>query len=104
MSKDAASLPSDVETLQRLVVELSTTVTTQQRQLDQLQHYIAQLLKARFGPRSERVDPQQLALFAKPNVAPPPPAPPVATTVAAHVRRGGGRNASKSHYINHHQS
>jgi uncharacterized coiled-coil protein SlyX len=38
MSKDAASLPPDVETLQRLVAELSTTVTTQQRQLDQLQH------------------------------------------------------------------
>lgn len=97
MSKDAASLPPDVETLQRLVVELSTTVTTQQRQLDQLQHYIAQLLKARFGPRSERVDPQQLALFAEPSVAPAAPAPPVETPVAAHVRRGGGRHALPEH-------
>lgn len=59
MSTDFSSLPPDVETLQRLVVELSTTVTTQQRELAQLQHYVAQLLKARFGPRSERLDPQQ---------------------------------------------
>ena len=59
MSTDASSLPPDVETLQRLVVELSTTVTTQQRELAQLQHYVAQLLKARFGPRSERLDPER---------------------------------------------
>jgi transposase len=50
-------------------------------------------LKARFGPRSERGDPQQLALFAEPSVASAVPAPPVETTVAAHVRRGGGRHA-----------
>jgi transposase len=93
MSTDASSLPPDVETLQRLVVELSTTVTTQQRQLDQLQHYLAQLLKARYGQRSERLDPQQLALFAEPSVPPAPPAPPNDTPVAAHVRRGGGRHA-----------
>lgn len=93
MSTDAPSLPPDVETLQRLVVELSTTVTTQQRQLEQLQHYVAQLLKARYGQRSERLDPQQLALFAEPSIPPAAPAPPNETSVAAHMRRGGGRNA-----------
>ena len=97
MSKDAFSLPDDAAVLRELVAQQAATIDEQRRELDQLKHYVAQLLKARFGPRTERLDPQQLALFAEPSVAPAAPAPPVETPVAAHVRRGGGRNALPEH-------
>ena len=35
-----------------------------QRRNEQLEHRLAVLLKARFGPRAERVDPKRLLLFA----------------------------------------
>ena len=56
MSMDAHSLPDDVGACHALIQELTTTVTSQGRELEQLKHYIAQLLRQRFGPRSERVD------------------------------------------------
>lgn len=67
---DATSLPNDVSALQALVQEQiatlhaqSATLAAQQREIEQLKHYVALLLRARYGPRSEKVDPNQLALF-----------------------------------------
>jgi len=63
MSTEAACLPDDVATLQQLVSTLTATIAAQQRELDQLQHYLARLLRDRYGPRSEKLDPRQLGLF-----------------------------------------
>ena len=99
MSTDATHLPDDLATCHALIGQLaatndqfSATVETQQRRLEQLEHYVAQLLRARYGPRSEKVDPAQLALF-DPNAAEPaaeswPQPEPLDTVVRAHRRRG----------------
>lgn len=82
MSTDApASLPDDIEQLRGLllceraqsqqqrelhdqtVAQLSQTIQTQQRALEQQEQRIAQLLRWQYGPRQERIDPDQLLLF-----------------------------------------
>ena len=64
-----------------------------QHKLAQLEHYVARLVRDRFGPRSERLDPNQLTLFAAAVVELAPPAlAAVETPVHSHTRRGGGRN------------
>jgi len=99
MSTDAASsppLPEDVGLCHAVIGQLQDTVATQQRELEQLKHYVAQLLRQRYGPRSEKIDPAQLALFDAPTEAgevdTEPPTVAEETSVRAHVRRGGGRN------------
>jgi hypothetical protein len=69
MSKDA-SLPTDVATLQKLllheravVASMSQTISEQQRKLQQQEHRLAQLLRQFYGPRGERFNPDQLTLF-----------------------------------------
>jgi transposase len=69
MSKDA-SLPTDVATLQKLllheravVASMSQTIGEQQRKLQQQEHRLAQLLRQFYGPRGERFNPDQLTLF-----------------------------------------
>jgi hypothetical protein len=39
------------------------TIAAQQRELDQLKHYVERLLRDRYGPHSEKLDPNQLLLF-----------------------------------------
>ena len=97
MSTDAPlSLPDEPELLKALAVQLHGTVTAQQRELDQLKHYVAQLLRQRYGPRSEKLDNGQLTLFdAPPTGDADPSEPPAAaqeSAIRAPVRRGGGRN------------
>jgi transposase len=102
---DAASLPTDVAELQQLVVTQSATLAAQQRQIEQFKHYIAILLRARYGPRSEKVDPHQLALFdlqgtdggetdpSGGGTAETADEASLETVVRAHRRRSGGRTA-----------
>lgn len=74
MSKDA-SLPTDIATLQRMLLEervrhhqvvasMSDTICAQQRKLEQQEHRFALLLRQLYGPRRERFDPDQLTLFS----------------------------------------
>jgi transposase len=95
MSKDASSLPDDMALCHQLIVEQSSTLQAQQREIEQLKHYIELLLRARYGPRSEKVDPQQLALFdaqSQPEAAPEPePNTSLGVIVREHRRGGGGR-------------
>jgi transposase len=63
MSTDAASLPNDVALLQALVIQQSDALAALQRRNDQLAHQLDQLLRRLYGPKSEKLDPQQLALF-----------------------------------------
>jgi transposase len=98
MSTDAAlALPEDPALLKAVAAQQQATIESQQRELEQLKHYVAQLLRQRYGPRSEKLDPAQLALFELPapsaeasGQAEQPAA--AQTAVKAHVRRGGGRN------------
>jgi transposase len=100
MSMDASSLPNDLAVLKELVVKQDATIDQQVSTIDsltsklaQLEHYVAQLVRARFGPRSEKLDPTQMALFeAAVDEAAKSVAPVVETQVETHVRRGGGRS------------
>ena len=60
----AVAIPDDVEALQQLVRELHEALHRKQRENEQLMHRLQQLLKARFGPRADRLNPHQLVLFA----------------------------------------
>ena len=99
MSKDAASLPDDVTLCHAIIGQQSATLTTQQRRIEQLEHYVQQLLRARYGPRSEKVDPAQLALFDVQALAAEAESASrdaheddsLAVVVREHRRRGGGR-------------
>jgi len=93
MSMDASSLPNDPALLKELVSQHLSTIDSLSSELAQLKHYIARLVRARFGPRSEKLDPNQLALFeAAVEEAVKSVAPVVETRIESHVRRGGGRS------------
>ncbi len=57
MPVDPQTLPKDAETLQKIVVDLST-------QLDRTERLLRQLLAAKTGRKSEQISREQLALFA----------------------------------------
>jgi transposase len=78
MSTDAPlSLPDDPALLKALLLRerqqraqsaavtahLEQTVQSQQKKIDQQQHEIARLLRRLYGPKQERIDPDQLLLF-----------------------------------------
>jgi transposase len=76
MSTDAHLLPSDPARLKALllserqqhgqiVAQYEETVQSQQKKLRQLEHRLAQLLRRYYGPKQERVDPDQLMLFSQ---------------------------------------
>jgi transposase len=101
MDTDAAKLPSDTKTLQAMVVQSNAmirehVVTIQEltTKLAKLEHYIEQLVRARYGPRGEQLDPNQLTLFdtaaqeqQQPGSQPARPT----VRVKEHQRHGGGR-------------
>jgi transposase len=64
MEIDPSNLPQDAATLRCLVASLLEDRDTQERRIRQLQHMLEQLLRARYGPRRERVNENQLFLFA----------------------------------------
>jgi transposase len=97
MSTDATlSLPEDPELLRAVATQQQATIDALQQEMEQLKHYVAQLLRQRYGPRSEKLDPAQLTLFEASGETsqeePQAAAARVETAVRAHTRRGGGRN------------
>lgn len=94
-------LPDDLETAHQLIRELLKTLAQQIHLNEKLQHQIEQLLRQRYGPKGERIDPAQLLLFAReilaqaePTPEPaatPEPDPAPAPTPAAPKRKGHGR-------------
>ena len=64
MGMDLNRLPNDAAALRQMVVGLLAEVAERDRKLRQLQHWLEQLLRARYGPKRERVDENQLFLFA----------------------------------------
>ncbi len=80
MSLDTNHLPVDVGGCHALIAELVQELDLRDRRLRQMQHRLEELLRWRYGQRSERIDPNQLffdALAAiqspAPEAAPPPP-------------------------------
>jgi transposase len=62
MRLDLGNLPSNVGLLDRLVCDMAVVVETRDDEIGRLQRLIKELQRARFGRRSERLDPDQLAL------------------------------------------
>jgi transposase len=63
MDEADAPLPDDLATLHELIRQQADTIRQAQRRIDQLEHLVEQLLRRQYGPRSERLDPNQLRLF-----------------------------------------
>ena len=61
---DPNRLPKDPAALRQVVVGLLEEAELRERRLRQLQHWVEQLLRWRYGPRRERVNENQLFLFA----------------------------------------
>jgi transposase len=64
MEIDPHNLPKDVTALQQLVIGLLSELDAKDRRLKQVQHWLEQLLRWRYGQKRERVDENQLFLFA----------------------------------------
>ncbi len=62
MRLDLDNLPSDVALLQELVRDMAGAALTREGEIDRLKTLIKQLQRMQFGKRSERLDPDQLAL------------------------------------------
>jgi transposase len=62
MLLDLNHLPSDPALLQRLVRDIAGGLAHRDTEIERLRSIIKQLQRAQFGRRSERLDPDQLAL------------------------------------------
>jgi transposase len=94
MTPGDAALPDDLETAHRQIREQAEALRQQGQLIARLQHQLEQLLRLRHGRKGEKVDPDQLLLFA-PDVpaeterAAPAPKPldPDASTSGGHGRK-----------------
>ncbi len=64
MEIDPHNLPSEVNLLQQIVLQLLQAVEDKDQLLARIQHQLAQLLRYRYGQKRERIDENQLFLFA----------------------------------------
>ena len=89
---DQIGLPDDVATLHAMIRELLKSLRDSQHAREGLEHRLDQLLRRLYGPRSEKIDPNQLLLFAEDLIEPEPPPPVVeATPAPAASKKGHGR-------------
>jgi len=92
MAHDGAALPDDLGTAHRQIHELVETLRQQSHLIARLQHQLEQLLRQRYGRKGERIDPDQLLLFAQEILAgaePTPPASPEPAPESAPTRPDG---------------
>lgn len=101
-SLEIAELPDDLDICHGMIRELAASLSGAHRQIEQLGHRLNLLLSRLYGPRSVRVDPDQLLLFAdqtevEPGVVPAfvTPAEPSAPSPSRSVK-GHGRKALPS--------
>jgi transposase len=97
MDADPNKLPNDVEALRQMVIGLLVELDAKDRHLQQVQHWLEQLLRHRYGQKRERVDENQLFLFAAElahsgKQAPPVPRP-EETQADSPKPKGHGRQA-----------
>ncbi len=65
MDVQLEQLPDDASVLKQLIAQLLDSLNSLKRQNEQMAHRLQQLLRARFGPRAEKIDQAQLLLFAQ---------------------------------------
>src|SRR3954470_10342089 len=96
---DPAHLPDDPALLKAMLAELLAALRASRQEGERLRERLDQLLRRLYGPRSERLNPDQLLLFAEPapdEVVPPPPT--TDPDAAAKPRRKGhGRQQLPRH-------
>ena len=64
MSFDPQKFPADVAQCHAMMAEMALKLESQNREVRQLRHELEKLLRWRYGPKREWVDPNQLYLFA----------------------------------------
>jgi transposase len=94
MEIDPKKFPRDVDQCHAMMAEMATQLEAQGRRVKQLQHLVEELLRWRYGPKRERVDENQLVLFAagilgagKDTQDAPPETPPRKAKVTPHGRQ-----------------
>jgi transposase len=88
----ALNLPTDVAVCHGMIRELLANNHQWQRRYEQLEHRLDQLLKRLYGPRADKVHPDQPLLFDEPTHDPLPPiAPPEPVVVTKTIQPGHGR-------------
>jgi transposase len=96
----AEQLPDDVATLKRMVLELLASLHERDCDIAGYRHRIDLLLRRLYGPRGERIDPNQLLLFAEmaagQDAAPAPPEPAPASESPRRCRPHGRRRLPDS--------
>jgi len=97
MDADPNQLPSDVGALRQMVIGLLAELDAKDRRLQQVQHWLEQLLRHRYGQKRERVDENQLFLFAVElastgqDAPPEPPESKPASSASRPTPQGHGR-------------
>src|SRR6478736_1510658 len=67
MNDADVGLPNDVPLCHELIRQQADSLDKAQRRIEQLEHAMDVLLRQKYGPRSERLDPNQLRLFSEEN-------------------------------------
>ncbi len=107
-------LPTDLDSCHSLIRELLETLHQQGLLIGNMQHQLERLLRQRFGRSSEKIDPDQLLLFAadilaeldappatEPQPAPAADAPPPPAPAEKPKRKGHGRRPLPAHLPRH---
>src|SRR5213080_3127541 len=96
---DPAHLPDDPALLKAMLAELLAALRASRQEGERLRERLDQLLRRLYGPRSERLNLNQLLLFADPPAeedrTPPPPTNP--EEAAKPRRKGHGRRQLPKH-------
>lgn len=100
-------LPPDLETCHQLIRELLDSLAEQTHLNEKLQHQLEQLLRQRYGRKTEKLDPAQLLLFAReilaagetatPEAPPPTAVPPTPDPPGTPKKNGHGRKPLPAH-------
>ena len=64
MKIDPNTLPDNPDVLRQMVIDLATQLDAHERRLQRVQNILEQLLRWRFGRKSEKLDERQMFLFA----------------------------------------
>ena len=89
MANDDPTLPDDIDTAHRQIRELAETLRQQIALNQKLQHQLELLLRQRFGKKGEKIDPDQLLLFAQEIMAEVEPAEAQKPEAADKPKTGG---------------
>src|SRR5277367_3868834 len=76
MNDAELSLPDEIPLCHELIRQQADSLEQAQRRIEQLEHAMNVLLRQKFGPRSERLDPNQLRLFTEERDESPDPQDP----------------------------